>query len=418
MRIVVVGGGVSGLVAAEILGHAHEVVLLEAGDRVGGHAHTLDLEVEGRRLAVDAGFVVFNEPNYPLFQRLLKHLGVRAQPSDMSFSVRHDGAGIEYAARARGLLPALFAQPTNLVRPAFWRMLRDLRRLWREAPAWLTEAGADLDLATRLERDGYGRELAQWHLYPMVAALWSAPHERVLGFPSRTLAAFFHNHAFFQRERPAWSTVEGGSRAYVEALAARIRGKVECHATVVAVERRHEDVAVRLHDGRTLEADHVVLALHPDRALALLSGASAHEREVLGALHYQDNDIVVHTDTSVLPRRRRAWASWNASVPATPGGPATVTYLANSLHAFAGPPWVMVSLNLTQAIDPARVLRRLAWRHPQATHAAVAARARHADLDGRNRTSFVGAGWGYGFHEDGVRSAVEACARLGATPTW
>jgi predicted NAD/FAD-binding protein len=418
VRIVVVGGGVAGLVAAEILGHEHEVTLLEAAPRLGGHALTLDLEVDGRRLAVDAGFVVHNLPNYPLFHRLLARLGVVRRASDMSFSVRHDGAGVEYAARRKGLAPALFAQRSNLVRPRFWRMLKDLKRLWREAPGWLAEPGPDVDLSERLARDGYGPELAEWHLYPMVAALWSAPHERVRAFPARALATFFHQHGFFRRDRPAWYTVEGGSQVYVERLAAAIRGTLRTSTPVRRVRRHADHVEVECVHGPALRADHVVLALHPDRALHLLDDPTPAEREVLSALPYHDNDVLVHTDTSVLPRRPRAWASWNAWVPEGGEGPATVTYLANRLQRIAGPPWVCISLNLAHAVDPARVLARLAFRHPQAGHAALAARARGATLGEGRRTSYVGAGWGNGFHEDGVRSAVEASARLGAHPRW
>lgn len=422
MRIVVVGGGVAGLVAAEILGHAHDVTLLEASDRLGGHARTLDVTLDGRRFAVDAGFVVFNEPNYPLFNRLLTHLGVARRPSDMSFSVRHDAAGLEYAARSKGLYGALFAQWRNLLRPRFWRMLKGVRRLWREAPGWLGEPGSDVTLAERMRRDGYGPQVTEWHLYPMVAALWSAPRAEVLGFPARTLAAFFHQHAFFRHDRPDWYTIEGGSRAYVERLAAALPARVHVATPATRVRRRQDVVEVDTAGGTTFHAEHVVLALHPDDALGLLEAPTPAEREALGALRYQANDIVVHTDTTVLPRRRRAWASWNAWIPRKGDGAATVTYLANRLHDFEGPPWILISLNLTQAIDPAKVLARMVWRHPQASLQAVAARANRpalqSDLGAGLRTTYVGAGWGYGFHEDGVRSAVEACERLGVRPRW
>lgn len=410
MRIAIVGSGIAGLASAWLLSRGHEVVLFEAEDRLGGHTHTHDIELHGRRYAVDTGFIVHNPAHYPLLTALFDELGVASQPTTMSFSVRNEASGLEYNATT---LDTLFCQRRNLVSPRFWGMLRDLTRFYREAPALLETPGEGPTLGEYLDAGGYGAMFRDDHLVPMASALWSSPASRILAFPAKYLVRFMANHQMLQVDgRPQWRVVRGGSSAYVRALEARWRVQVRTDTPVRMLLRDGDGVTV-FTDGGAERFDQIVLACHSDQALRLLNDASEDETAILGAMPYQANDTVLHTDARLLPRRRKAWAAWNAFVPRDPGDACTVSYCMNLLQGLDAPEPLVVTLNGTDAIDPDRILRRMRYHHPVYTHASVAAQARKAEIQGRRRTWFAGAYWGWGFHEDGMRSAVDVATALG-----
>lgn len=399
MRIAIVGSGVAGLVAAHHLHPRHDITVFEAGDRIGGHVHTWELEVAGRCVSVDSGFIVYNERNYPTFTRLLDVLGVETRASEMSFSVRHDATGLEYNGST---LRQLFVQPRNLVHPRFLRMVAEILRFNRDAVGQLQAAPDGISLGGLLELGGYSAAFRDWYLLPMGSAIWSVSARTVLDMPAAFFIRFFENHGMLTvDDRPLWRTITGGSMRYVDALVAPFRDRIRLRTPVRRIERTDGGVLV---DGAPF--DRVVLACHSDQALALLADASAAEREVLGALPYQRNDIVLHTDTSLLPRARSAWAAWNYRVGDDPEAPASVTYDMNILQGLDTPETICVTLNASDAIDPARILGRVVYDHPVATAAGMRARARRIEISGQRATHFCGAYWGNGFHEDGVVSAL------------
>jgi predicted NAD/FAD-binding protein len=409
MRIAVIGSGISGLASAWLLSREHAVTLFEANDYFGGHTHTHNIEHEGQRLAVDSGFIVFNPTHYPLLTRLFAELGVQSLPTTMSFSVRNAASGLEYNATS---LDTLFCQRRNLVSPRFWMMMRDLLRFYREAPALLTTPGPGPTVGTYLAAGGYGAAFRDEHLLPMAAALWSAPASRILQFPAQYLVRFMANHQMLQISgRFPWRVVSGGSASYVRSLRARWRLEERLNCPVRSVRRGPASVQI-ISEAGTEYFDQVVLACHSDQSLAMLVDASDRERDILGAIPYQDNETVLHTDASLLPLRRKAWAAWNAFVPANPSEVCTVSYCMNLLQGFTSRAPLVVTLNRTSAIDPAKMLRRMRYRHPVYTQGSVAAQSRRAEIQGLRRTWFAGAYWGWGFHEDGIRSAVDVCIAL------
>ena len=418
MRIAVIGSGIAGLSSAWWLSQRHEVTLFEANDYLGGHTHTHQVEVDGQVHAVDTGFIVFNPTHYPLLTALFDELDVASQPTTMSFSVHSERSGVEYNATS---LDTLFCQRRNLVSPRFWGMLRDLRRFYREAPALLHSADEGPSLGEFLDAGRFGGAFIQEHLLPMASALWSAPIASLAHFPARYLVQFMANHQMLQVSgRPEWRVVSGGSARYVDALRRRWRVRERLESRVLGVERHEHGVRVLTAEG--LEGfDQLVLACHSDQALALLSDADACERSVLGAIGYQPNEVVLHTDARLLPRNRKAWAAWNAHVPRDPMAPCSVSYCMNLLQGIDTPTPLVVTLNRTEAIDPAKVLRTLHYAHPVHDHDMVRAQARWTEVQGRRRTWFAGAYWGWGFHEDGIRSArrvVDALQSLDAEAYW
>lgn len=409
MRIAVVGSGIAGLASAWWLSRRHEVVLFEGNDYLGGHTHTHEVELAGRRYAIDSGFIVFNPGHYPLLSALFQTLGVASQPTTMSFSVHSERSGVEYNATS---LDALFCQRRNLLSPRFLGMLADLARFYRQAPALLEAGGPGPTLGEYLREGRYGAAFRDEHLVPMASALWSSPPQRILEFPARYLVQFMAHHQMLSLgQRAPWRVVEGGSATYVRALRKRWRVQERLRCPVLAVRRDEQGVELETDRGRE-RFDHVVLACHSDDALELLHDADAREQSVLGAIRYQSNDTVLHTDARLLPRRRKAWAAWNAHVPRDPDAPCTVSYCMNVLQGVESPEPFVVTLNRSEAIDPARVLKRMHYRHPVYDHAMVAAQQRRAEIQGRRRTWFAGAYWGWGFHEDGIRSAHDVVAAL------
>ncbi len=411
MRIAVIGAGVSGLVTAYLLADEHEVTVFESNDYIGGHTHTVDVEAGGCRFSVDTGFIVFNERTYPNFVRLLQRLGVAWQPSNMSFGVRCEKTGLEYSPSS---LNSFFAQRRNLLRPSFYRLIADVFRFRRESQAVLAGDDWAKTLAEFLASRGYSRRFVEQFLVPMGAAIWSAAPEDFGAMPVRFFAQFFYNHGFLNvRDQPQWLTVRGGSRSYIAPLTAAYRDRIRLSCPVESVRRRTDCVEVTPRGGAPERFDQVVIAAHSDQALRLLADPSAAEREILGAIPYQANDTVLHTDTSLLPRCRRAWASWNYRIQREAKRRAVVTYNMNFLQSLDAPVTFCVSLNCSEAIDPATVRLRTVYHHPVYTAAAVAAQKRHDEISGVNRTHFCGAYWSYGFHEDGVKSALAVCRHFG-----
>ncbi len=403
-KIAIVGTGIAGLATAHALHRQHDITVFEAGSAPGGHAHTVAVDTPGGRVDVDTGFIVFNDRNYPRFERFLADLRVAWQPSDMSFSVS-DGIGdFEYnGASANGL----FAKRAHLVTPWFHRMVADLVRFNRRA---LELLGADHGLSLRawLEEHRFSTPFIERLIVPQASAVWSADPRQMWSFPARFLAEFFANHGMLGlRDRPAWRTISGGSRRYVEAAVAPWRSRLRLDSPVTAIRRFDDHVEVasrgRLEPERF---DDVILATHSDQALALLADPSDREHEILGAIPYQPNEAVLHTDRRLLPRRRRAWASWNYHLLAAPTGKPTLTYHMNTLQSLRPGVELCVTLNHTAAIDPDRIVRTIPYAHPVYTAEGVAAQRRHHEISGHHRrTHYAGAYWGWGFHEDGVVSA-------------
>ena len=412
MRIAIIGAGIAGLTCAHLLHPEHEITVFEADVRPGGHTRTVAVETPHGVQQVDTGFIVFNDRNYPGFERLLERLGVASQPSTMSFSVSDGRGGFEYnGASANGL----FARRSSVLRPSFHRMVRDLVRFNREAPALVGLNGSGPTLLDFLDEGGYSREFVERLIVPQASAVWSADPRELRHFPASLLAEFFDNHGMFGLSgRPRWRTVRGGSNTYVEALTAPLRERLRLGTPVARVERLPGHVEVTPAGGSGPERfDELILAGHSDQSLALLADPSRAEAELLGAIPYQPNDVVLHTDASLLPRRRRAWASWNFHLQDEPAERTTVTYHMNRLQALDAEREFCVTLNRREAIDPAQVIETREFAHPVFTHAALAAQRRWPEISGVRRTHYCGAYWGYGFHEDGVQSAVRVCANFG-----
>ena len=410
MRIAVVGSGIAGMATAWQLAREHSVVLFEADSRLGGHTHTHTVQREGRSFQVDSGFIVHNPENYPLLTAMFRELGVETQPTTMSFSVHNDRTGLEYNA---GTLNGLFCQRRNLLRPRFYRMVADILRFYREAPALLEGDAQGPALGDYLREHRYSPMFIDEHLIPMASALWSSPSDRVLQFPARYLAQFMANHHMLSAgARPTWRVVKGGSSAYLRALESRWRVEARLASAVQSVRRVEGGVEITTpHYAETF--DQAVLACHSDQALKLLDQPSEREREVLGAIRYQPNETVLHTDARLLPKNPRAWAAWNAHIPAEPSADCTVSYCMSLLQGLKSREPFVVTLNRTAAIDPAKIIARMRYAHPEYTHASVAAQARRSEINGVDRIWYAGAYWGWGFHEDGIRSAVDVVRALG-----
>jgi predicted NAD/FAD-binding protein len=415
MKIAIVGTGVAGLVAAHKLHREHEIVVYEAAERLGGHSNTVEVEDRDGTLAIDTGFIVFNDRNYPNFEALLAELGVASQGSHMGFSVS-DGTGrFEYSGTPWGI----FARPAHLVSPSFLGMLRDWRRFNREAKALIGMNGTAPSLGHWLEQKGFSQHFVERLIVPQASAVWSADPGEMWSFPASFMAEFFDNHGMYSlRDRPKWRTVTGGSRSYVEAISAPWRDRVRLAAPVRRVERLQDRVRIEAEGCEIEDFDQVVLATHSDQALALLADPSEPEREILGAIPYQRNEAVLHTDTSLLPRRRTAWSSWNFHLSDDTSRGSTVTYWMNNLQRLRARRQYLVTLNRGGEIDPEKTIRRFHYDHPVYTAEGVAAQARHGEISGVRRTHYCGAYWGWGFHEDGVVSALRACAGIepGASP--
>lgn len=413
MKIAVVGAGISGLVAAHRLHPQHEITVFEAGDRPGGHTNTIRVELDGEIQHIDTGFIVYNDWTYPHFVALLDELGVATQPTEMGFSVRDDATGLEYAGQN---LNSLFSQRRNLLSPRFLRMIYDILRFNRETLSQGDRLPATMTVGEFLAAGRYSDAFARQHLLPMGAAIWSCPVGTFAQFPIRFIVEFYRNHGLLNIwSRPIWRVITGGSQTYVAALTAPFRERIRVASPVVAIERGLDAVKVTVRGQEPESFDHVVLACHSDQALRMLGDdATPVEREVLGCFPYSQNVAVLHTDASVLPRSRRAWASWNYRLTGDDRAPACVTYNMNILQQLRSRNTFCVTLNDESHIDPAKVLARINYAHPIFTTQRSIAQARHAELLTANRTSFCGAYWRNGFHEDGVVSALRVVDALQA----
>ena len=404
MELAIVGTGISGLVCAHLLHAEHDLTIFEAGGHVGGHTLTSRVERDGEERWVDAGFIVYNEVNYPYFVRLLERLEVETQPTSMSFSVRDDRDGLEYCGTS---LDTLFAQRRNLLRPSFYRLLADIGRFNRDGKALLANNGSQPTLREFLDAGGYGRKLVEQYLVPMAASIWSTEPGRMFDFPATFLLRFLDNHNLLAaRGHHQWRAISGGSHRYVDSLIRPFHDRIRLRTPVAAVRRAGAGVELVTTAGERQLFDEVIIATHSDQALRLLAEPTEAERAVLGAIPYQPNRATLHTDESVLPRRRRARASWNFRRPPNGSGELQLTYDMNRLQSLDARSRFCVSLNMEESIERDAVLRRFDFAHPLFTPPAVAAQARHAEISGVDRIHYCGAYWGNGFHEDGVVSAV------------
>ncbi|MBQ1783848.1 MAG: FAD-dependent oxidoreductase [Gammaproteobacteria bacterium] len=411
-RIAIVGGGVAGIVAAHVLSRRHQVTLFEANDYLGGHTHTVGVMVAGKKYAIDTGFIVYNDRTYPLFERFIAQLGVEGLPTEMSFAVSNQRTGLEYNGNS---LATLFAQKRNLFNPRFYHFLLEILRFNKLCKASAAKGeGEGQTLGDFLARHRLSDYFAENYILAMGAAIWSTSLAGMREFPLRFFLSFFNNHGLLNiADRPQWYVVKGGSHSYVKAFLKSFPGELRLATPVKQIIRSGEVVSVHLANGEEQQFDELVLACHSDEALALLGDATPAERELLGQLGYAVNDVVLHTDIKLLPKRRKAWASWNYNLNGDHQAPAAVTYNMNILQRLDAPVTFCVTLNASDRIDPAKVLGRYRYSHPQFSVAAFEAQQRWAEISGINHTHFCGAYWFNGFHEDGVRSAVRVVEKLG-----
>jgi predicted NAD/FAD-binding protein len=413
MRIAIIGTGISGMTAAYLLSEDHEVVVFEANDYIGGHTNTVDVSLNGQQYAVDTGFIVFNEKTYPNFVKLMKRLNVGWQNSLMSFSVQCEKTGLEFSPST---LNSLFIQRRNLLRPSFYRMLWDVMRFKRDSESLLQSEDYGLTLAEFLSGKNYSQSFVQHFIIPMGEAVWSADPVKFNRFPARYFAQFFKNHGFLNvKDQPRWLTVKGRSRQYIKPLTRPYGDQIRLSTPVTSVRRYSDAVEIQPQNGVAERFDQVVIATHSDQALALLEDPSDAEKNILGVIPYQENQAVLHCDESLLPSKKAAWASWNYHIPQEDLGRVAVTYDMNILQRIGAPRELCVSLNLAKAIDPAKIYGEMIYHHPVYNPESLTARHSHREINGVKRTYYAGAYWGYGFHEDGVVSALEVCKLFGKT---
>ncbi|SIT66151.1 Predicted NAD/FAD-binding protein [Ectothiorhodosinus mongolicus] len=420
-RIAVIGGGISGLASAWLLAQKYDVTLFEKNDYIGGHTNTVEVDGDQGPIGVDTGFMVFNHRNYPNLKALFAHLGVASQPTDMSFSASINQGQLEYAGSD---LNTLFGQRRNLLRPRFLRMLRDILRFNREGKRLVgLDIVPSITLGGHLLKEGYGAGFRDDYLLPMAAAIWSCPTHRMLDFPLGSFLRFFTNHGLLDLTgRPQWHTVKGGSREYVRQMLKALPERAHINSPVVQVRRENEGVVVRTESGDEAHFDQAVLGCHADQSLQMLEAPSDLERSILGAVSFQPNRAILHTDATLMPKLRRVWASWNylasQSQESQPASAVSVTYWMNSLQSLAQSKDYFVSLNPLQDPRAETVIREISYRHPVFDQRAMDAQQKLSLIQGKNRLWFCGAWTGYGFHEDGLKSALAVARGLEVSPPW
>jgi predicted NAD/FAD-binding protein len=406
MKIAIIGAGISGNTLAWHLYQHHEITVYEAGPYIGGHTHTHQVNAFGKTYNIDTGFIVYNDWTYPNFINMLNLLEVETQSSAMSFSVRDEATGLEYNGTS---LNSLFAQRINLVRPSFLMMIKDILRFNKEAPLLLSEEEQDIPLGEYLIKHRYGQSFIKRYIIPMGSAIWSADPEQMFKIPAKFFIRFFHNHGMLSvSDRPEWRVIKGGSQAYVEKLTSQFKDRVKLNTAVQKVTRSADGVMIESTNNPPEHFDFVFFACHSDQALAILQDATKYESDILGAIPYQNNEIVLHTDSTLMPKKKLAWAAWNYHVTTEKLGLATLTYNMNILQSLNSPEPFLVTLNHTSKIYPEKIIKTIHYKHPVFTPEGIAAQLRHGEISGINRTAYAGAYWRNGFHEDGVVSALTA----------
>lgn len=406
MKLAIIGSGISGNVLAYHLNKDYDITVFEANDYIGGHTHTHDVELHGQHYAVDTGFIVHNDLTYPNFISLLEELGVERQKSTMSFSVKCEKTGLEYNGNN---LNSLFAQRRNLLRPSFYKMIADIVRFNKESITLLKTPENDISLGGYLKKEGYSSQFIEHYIVPMGSAIWSSSYEQMLGFSAHFFIRFFHNHGLLNvTNRPDWYVVKGGSSAYLNKLTSSYRSKVRLNSVVRQVKRFENHIEITTDETPAEKFDYVFFACHSDQALKVLDQADSFETDILSSFPYQRNDVVLHTDTALLPKRKLAWASWNYHRLESQATPVAVTYNMNILQGLDCPEIFCVTLNHSDAIDESKIIKRLNYMHPVFTRNTLQAQKQHSKLNGLNRCFYAGAYWRYGFHEDGVVSALNS----------
>ncbi len=406
MKIAIIGSGIAGNTIAWHLNKKHDITVFEADAHVGGHTHTHQVEAFGREYNIDTGFIVYNDWTYPNFIKMLDTLGVETQSSSMSFSVSDEVSGLEYNGTS---LNSLFAQRSNLFRPKFLWMIRDILRFNKEAPLLLEDSNQDMSFGEYLKKHAYSQSFIRNYIVPMGSAIWSADPNQMFQFPAKFFIRFFHNHGMLSvSNRPEWRVIKGGSQAYVSKLTAEFKDRIQLSSPIEKVSRTENGVLVKPKGAEAQKFDWVFFACHSDQALNMLTDASQDEKTILSALPYQKNTIVLHTDAKLMPKRRLAWAAWNYHLTAKPLGLAAVTYNMNILQSLDSPEPFLVTLNHTANIDPTKIIKTLNYTHPVFSSEGIDAQSKHAIISGVNKTAYAGAYWRNGFHEDGVASALAA----------
>ena len=403
MKIAIVGSGISGTYAAHKLHPFHDITVFEADSRAGGHTNTVDAVADGRHFSIDTGFIVFNELNYPNFINMLNELGIKSQRSEMSFSFKCELSGLEYNGRS---LAALFAQKRNLLRPSFYKMILDIMRFNRTADK-LLNTHESVSMGEYLDNNNFSGPMVEDYLLPMAGAIWSSEPGMMRRFPAPQFGRFFMNHGLMQvKDRPQWRTISNGSREYLKAACKPFVERIRLNTPVDWIQRFSDHVLVKTPGAEPERFDQVIIATHSDQALKLLRDPSPGETEVLGAIPYQQNDTILHTDTRLMPKRRKAWAAWNYHRPIEAVSDVSVTYNLTTLQNIPTDTQFLVTLNGSKTIDPKKIIQRISYEHPVFNLKSMAAQKRWADINGVQRTWYCGAYWGYGFHEDGVNSAI------------
>ena len=411
MKIAVIGAGVSGMLSAYLLSEDHDVVVFEANDYIGGHTHTIDVPLNGNTYPVDTGFIVFNHKTYPNFTKLLKKLGVDSKPSNMSFSVQCQKTGLTFSPST---INSLFTQRRNIFRPSFYRMLFDALRFRRESLELLEGDDYNITLYQYLKNKRYHKNFIEHFIIPMGDAIWSANPMQFEDFPARYFVEFFHNHGILSiRNQPQWLVVKGGSREYIKPLTQPYAERIRLSSPVNKITRYPDHVKVHTNEGGDETFDQVVIAAHSNEAFRMLADPTDAEADILGSIPYVGNEAVLHKDASLLPFRESAWASWNYHIPKETLGRVAITYDMNILQGLGAEEEFCVTLNMSDAIDPSKAIEKMSYHHPVYAPKSLAARKRQEEIAGVNRTYFCGAYWGYGFHEDGVNSALAVGKHFG-----
>ena len=410
-KIAVIGTGISGLVTAYLLAPENDIHIYEANDYIGGHTNTVPVKINGHSYSIDTGFIVFNDRNYPNFTKLLCQNNITSQFAPMSFSVSCDETGLEYNGTS---LNGLFSQRTNLFRMSFHKMIFNIYRFNRDAIIFLKNNNElDLSFSDFLERGKYGVEVRDFYVYPMASAIWSEGPDKIGDAPFHFFAQFFENHGMLNiNDRPQWRVIQGGSQEYVKKLTASFRNRIRLKCPVKKIRREKDNVKVE-SAGKEETFDYVIIATHSDQALSLLSDPTKQEQDILGDIHYQKNEVLLHLDSSVLPKNKRAWACWNYHKTRTGINHSCITYNMNMLQSINSKESFCVSLNYKHKIDPAKIIKSINYDHPIISRQAINAQSRHQEINGVNKTFYCGAYWGNGFHEDGVKSALTVTKQFG-----